>query len=169
MISQDLKSLMMSLNAMVINNKRDEVIWGDNLNGQYSITSGYFSLWDRMQKPIWAKAWTPSLTPKINIFFWLLLQDKILTLENLAKRGQIIPKRCSLCQHNLEMVNHLFIHFPYSSKVWNLLTKDLGVSWCPSANFQEFFNQWKSLHFGMITQLIFCWSLPYFYWGIWKE
>ena len=87
MISLDLNPLMISLNAIIINNKRVEVIWGDNLNGQYFVTSGYFSLWDRMEKPIWAKAWTSSLTPKINIFFWLLLQDKILTLDNLAKRG----------------------------------------------------------------------------------
>ncbi len=73
MISPYLKSLMISLNAILLNNKRDEVMWGDNLNGQYSVASGYFLLWDRMEKPIWAKAWIPGLTPKINIFFWLLL------------------------------------------------------------------------------------------------
>ena len=117
LISQDLKSLMMILNAMIINNKRDEFIWRDNSNGKYSITLGYFLLWDRMEKSIWSKAWIPSPTPKINIFFWLLLQDKILTLENLANKGQIIPNRCSLCKHDLEMVNHLFIHCPFSSKV----------------------------------------------------
>ena len=54
---------MISLNAMIINNKRDVIIWGDNSNGKYSIASGYLSLWDRMEKPIWAKAWTSSLTP----------------------------------------------------------------------------------------------------------
>ena len=111
----------------------------------------------------------PGLTPKINIFFQLLLQDKIHTLDNLAKRGQIIPNRCSLCKHDLEMINHLFIHFPYSSKVWNLLTRDFGVSWCPLANIQDFFSQWKSSHLDLITQLIWSWSLLHFCWEIWKE
>lgn len=82
-----LNSLMITLNAIPINNKEYEVILGGNSNGHYSITSGYFSLWDGMEKPIWEKAWIPSLTPKINIFFWLFLQEKIVTLDNLAKHG----------------------------------------------------------------------------------
>ena len=72
---------------MILNNNMDEMIWEGNTNGLYSIASSYFSLWNMMEKPIWDKAWMTSLTPKINIFFWLMLQEKILTLENLAKRG----------------------------------------------------------------------------------
>lgn len=51
MISLELNSLMISLNAIVINNKGDEVIRGGNSNDHYSIASGYFSLWDRTKKP----------------------------------------------------------------------------------------------------------------------
>ena len=78
---------MTKLNSMILNNKRDELIWGNNSNGIYYMALGYLSLWNRLEKPTWAKAWMPGLTPKINIFFWLMLQDKILTLDNLAKRG----------------------------------------------------------------------------------
>ena len=88
---------MMILNAMILNNKRDELIWEDNTNGSYSVASGYFWLWNILEKPIWDKAWMIGLTPKINIFFSLMLQDKVLTLDNLAKRGHYIPNRCNLC------------------------------------------------------------------------
>ena len=60
------------------NKKRDEVKWGDNHNGCYSVPSSYNSLWILKEKPPWAKAWLPGLIPKINIFYCLALQEKIL-------------------------------------------------------------------------------------------
>ena len=50
-ISDDLKPVMIMLNSMIINNKRDELIWGDNPNGCYSVASGYNSLWSLNEKP----------------------------------------------------------------------------------------------------------------------
>ena len=68
-LSQDLKPLMASLYATNINQIGDTLVWGDSSRGQYTIASGYLSLVGTWEKPIWAKAWTPGLTPKINIFF----------------------------------------------------------------------------------------------------
>ena len=76
---------MTMLNFMVLSNKKDEVIWGDNPNDSYYITSGYNSLWSLREKPPWVKAWLPGLIPKINSFYQLALQDKILTKDNLIK------------------------------------------------------------------------------------
>ena len=53
-LSLDLIPLMILLKA--INNSRDTLIWGDSSSGLYSIASGYFSIWERMEKPIWANA-----------------------------------------------------------------------------------------------------------------
>ena len=55
-LSLDANPLMILLNATFINNNKDTIIWGDNLNGLYSIAYGYFSIWDRLEKPILAKA-----------------------------------------------------------------------------------------------------------------
>ena len=76
---------MPMLNSMIPNNKRDELVWRDNPNGSYSVASGYNSLWSLKEKSPWAEAWLPGLTPKINIFYWLALQNKILTQDNLMK------------------------------------------------------------------------------------
>ena len=85
LISGDLKLVMTMLNSMVLSNRKDEVIWGDNPNGYYSIASSYNSLLSSKEKPPWATAWILGLTPKINIFYWLALQNKILTHDNLIK------------------------------------------------------------------------------------
>ena len=44
LISNDLKLIMVMLNSMIFNNKRDELIWEDNPNGCYSLASRYNSL-----------------------------------------------------------------------------------------------------------------------------
>ena len=106
---------------------------------KYSVALGCFSFWNRMEKPIYVKAWITGLILKINIFLWLLLQDKVLTLDNLAKKGQIIHNKCSLCKKSSEMVKQFFIHCPYSSEVWNLMTKGYEVSLCNLENIQQLF------------------------------
>lgn len=68
-IFDDLKPIMLMLNSMALSNKRDEMIWGDNSNANYSVASGYMDLWSLKEKPPWSRAWIPSLTPKINIFY----------------------------------------------------------------------------------------------------
>ena len=148
---------------MILNNKRDELIWEGNSNGCYLVASRYNSLWSLKEKPPWAKAWLPGLTPKINMFFLLMLQDKIFTLDNLEKRGQYIPNRCILCKHQLESVNHIFIHCPYSMEVWDLLTKKYGVCWCKPSNVLDLFCQWDSMYKGTNLHAISSQTLPHFY------
>ena len=63
----------------------------------------------------------------------------------------------------------MFIHCPYSSEVWDLLTKSYGVSWCKLDDILDFFSQWDSLYRGMKRQMISSWNFSHFCWGIWKE
>lgn len=56
------------------------------------------------------------LTPKVNIFYWLAIQNRILMVENLRKCGMKLPNRCSLCRKEEENVNHLLLYFPFSQK-----------------------------------------------------
>lgn len=148
---------------MVLSNKKDELIWGDNPNGSYSIALGYKSLWCLREKPPWANAWLPGLIPKINIFYWLALKNKILTQYNLIKRGHVMPNRCPLCKNHLESGNHLFIHCVYSREVWDFLTQDFEIYWCRSNNLLDFFSQWKSLFSSSILQELSTWILPHFF------
>jgi hypothetical protein len=64
---------------MILSDQSDELIWGDTSSGLYTVASSYKSFWRGKEKPPWVNAWLPGLTPKVNIFFWLALQDKILT------------------------------------------------------------------------------------------
>jgi hypothetical protein len=62
--------------------------------------------------------WDPFGLPKINFFCWVLMHRRVLTGENLAKRGIFGPHRCSLCSAAQETIDHLFIDYPYTQEVW---------------------------------------------------
>ncbi|KAJ1691746.1 hypothetical protein LUZ63_015901 [Rhynchospora breviuscula] len=54
------------------------------------------------------RVWSLRIPPRIKIFLWQMLQNKIATLDNLQKRGCHLPNRCILCCSNSETTSHLF-------------------------------------------------------------
>jgi hypothetical protein len=67
----------------------------------------------------WDKLWNNPHWPKIKIFQWLILHNRILTWENLRKRGFIGPSRCHLCQAKEETMNHLLDECTYTTEIWD--------------------------------------------------
>jgi zinc-binding in reverse transcriptase len=87
--------------------------WHWNVNGIFSVHSAYSMIHDSgvcasflQPEPTWKiKAHT-----KVKIFFWTLLQDKILTQQTLQHRGVLVQPRCYLFQSlMLEKTDHLFL------------------------------------------------------------
>ncbi|OAY76175.1 putative ribonuclease H protein [Ananas comosus] len=83
--------------------------------------------------------WYSFAPPRVQFFMWLLYKNRILTHDNLRRRGWILASRCELCFNVGEDIIHLFLHCPYSLAVWaslNLLLclpqpslLGLGDSW----------------------------------------
>jgi hypothetical protein len=73
----------------------------------------------------WKNIWSQDALPKINIFIWSLAHGKILTGENLMKRGFHGPFICPLCQNSQDTIQHLFWDCPFSTTVWNVAYGDL--------------------------------------------
>lgn len=82
--------------------------------GNFSVASA-FSLNDYFMgpPPFWAFVWSSRLIPKINIFFCLFYQNKILTIDNLIKRGFVMPNRCFLCEEEAKNTCHLLFGCRY--------------------------------------------------------
>jgi zinc-binding in reverse transcriptase len=58
--------------------------------------------------------WKLKLPLKVYCFLWLVVQNKILTTDNLSRKGWVGPLSCVFCQVN-ESVNHLFLSCPFMS------------------------------------------------------
>jgi len=65
---------------------------------------------------------------KVIMFIWLMLEQKILTWENLIKRGIIGLSRCALCRNSEETVFHLFVECKFTKNIWFTILKELKIN-----------------------------------------
>jgi hypothetical protein len=86
---------------------------------------------DEGSKWWWSVVWKWKCSTKNNIFVWLVLANKVLTWDNLQRRGWQGPNRCPLCEQDLESINHLFVTFPITKLVWQEVLSSLNCcgSW----------------------------------------
>jgi hypothetical protein len=105
------------------------------------VKSGYKQLLEDSGIPpksaIWKEIWNPNSLPKINIFCWQLAHKKLLTGDNLNKRGFLGPFRCALCNNSLESSDHLFLHCNFTRQVMNNVYKELVPSFVQAYKHQK--------------------------------
>ena len=54
--------------------------------------------------------WNPWVPTKVGFFAWEASWGKVLTLEQLKKRGRALANRCFLCGEREETIDHLLLH-----------------------------------------------------------
>ncbi|CAN0856758.1 Putative ribonuclease H protein At1g65750 [Linum grandiflorum] len=70
--------------------------------------------------------WIHSVPTKVCCFTWMASLNSITTIDNLRRRGSILPNRCVLCYHANETVSHILLHCDFSSAVWSFFRQCLG-------------------------------------------
>jgi hypothetical protein len=154
-------------------NDPDILRWGHSPHGNFTLKEGY-TLQEGFQSlpkdPIWTTVWKSKFWPKISMFLWLLLQNKILTWDNLQKRGFIGPSICHLCHQQAETMEHLLNNCTISVEIWDHATQLLRRTNRDKGNIINTIRNWgsgpyKSQLLNRIWQL-----LPGFIvWQLWKE
>lgn len=128
----DLKCSL-SCSAPVNRVKEDKFVWNPN-GGNYSVREGYKALQDISSVnnwPLLKAVWSTECLPKIKFFIWTLMHGKILTAENLRKRGIQGPSICCMCRSAEETIPHLFIECPIAKACWNLLSEPISSEVLP--------------------------------------
>ena len=86
--------------------------WDLTPNGNFTIKSTYTLMFNNESCPtMWSKVWITNLIPKINFFWWTVQHGKILTLDNLKRRGFYITNHYYLYKEKGESISHLFLEF----------------------------------------------------------
>lgn len=57
----------------------------------------------------------------MQIFVWIMLQNKVLTANNLKKRGSQLLEMCYMCRHGDDTVEHHFNYCSFFSSVVRML------------------------------------------------
>jgi hypothetical protein len=121
-------------------------------------------------EPQWERLWSLPQWSKIKIFKWLVLHKKILTWENLVKRGLNGPSRCHLCEVQEETTNHLLDGCTYTMEVWDWVAILYRQTDRVKDDIRATLGNWRG-HYTENEMVNLCWGLTpgIVIWAIWKE
>ena len=88
------------------------------------------------------------MPPKVAFFAWEASWGKVVTLEQLQRRGFSLANRCFLRLSEAETVDHLLLHCVKTRVLWNLLFSLFGVSWTLSCTVKATFLGWNGVFMG---------------------
>lgn len=97
--------------------EEDEIYWGREVSGQYSVRSAYRliqqqkNLWRHAdQNSTWRKTWSVKAPPKVLNFMWRVLSNCLPTTMMLVQRHVPVSTVCQICRSGEETVEHILCH-----------------------------------------------------------
>ena len=83
--------------------------WTASKCGGFSVKSLY-SILEPGISPLFPSGsiWRASVSPKVAFFVWEASWGKVLTLEQLQRRGYSLANKCFLCLFEVETMDHLY-------------------------------------------------------------
>jgi hypothetical protein len=147
----------------------DGLRWKLKTNGIFDVRSFYSSL--KESSPLafpWKCIWHTKAPRRACFFVWTAAWHKILTCDNLIKRGYSLTSWCCMCCCNGENVDHLLLHCPVAGVLWNWTFQAFGVHCVISGTVADLlFSWWNGL--GRHSSDIWNFVPVCLMWTIWKE
>ena len=104
--------------------------WHLRKNGRFDIRSFYDALRDSPHVVFpWKSIWHTKAPRRVRFFVCSAAWNKILTCDNLSKRGYTLVSWCCMCRCIGETVDHLLIHCSEASALWSWILGIFGISW----------------------------------------
>ena len=113
----------------------DKLWWVPSRKGGFEVKSFYRAL--SAHGPIsfpWKSIWRSKAPPRVAF--------KILTLDNLRRRGMVVANRCWLCEANEESVDHLLLHCGAARALWDTFFSRFGLCWVMPSTVKDLYASW---------------------------
>ncbi|KAK4417271.1 hypothetical protein Salat_2552700 [Sesamum alatum] len=95
----------------------------------------------------WDFVWKAGVPHKVWTFSWRLALSALPTVTNIVRRGVNVAPHCSICDNQVETIDHVFLHCHFAQQVFDVCWRFAG-SLCPdgqtlrsSAQFPNPFHQ----------------------------
>jgi hypothetical protein len=147
----------------------DVLWWRLKKNVCFDIRSYYYAIRDSPMRAFpWKCVWRSKAPRRVCFFVWSVAWGRILTCDNLIKRGYTMTSWYCMCQCDGETVDHLLLHCKIAGVLWNYVFQSFGLQWVfPNRLVDLLFGWWNLL--GKHTSEI--WNLipPCLLWTVWRE
>ena len=111
--------------------------------------------------------WNSITPPKMGIFSWEAARGKILTLDNLKRRGVAFANRCFMCEEEEETVDHLLIHCKSAKMLWDLFLTMVGISWVFPHSVLHTLLAWQGGAVGKKRRKLWTAAPSCIFWALW--
>jgi hypothetical protein len=147
----------------------DKLWWIPSRKGGFEVKSFYQALSSNEPASFpWKSIWRSKAPPRVAFFVWTAAHSKILTLDNLRRRGMVVVNRCWLCEADEESVDHLLLHCRVTRTLWNAFFTRFGLCWVMPNTVKDLYACWwmggrsrSAVTWKMVTLCIM--------WCIWRE
>ncbi len=147
----------------------DSISWKLRQNGEFDVKSFYHALDVKVDiKFPWRAIWRVKAPCRVSFFLWSTAWGRILTCDNLMRRGYTLVGWCCMCCNAGETGNHLLTHCTLASALWHLVLRSFGVPWVFPNSIADLLFGWFNC-FGKHNCLV--WNLVplCLMWTVWRE
>jgi zinc-binding in reverse transcriptase len=97
---------------------RDGISWNRHATGKFTTISTYKFITNTPHIRVsTGRIWKIGASPRVAVFIWLMLNDSLLAIDNLRRRGFQLTNISPLCWKDNETVQHLFYSCSYTTDV----------------------------------------------------
>ena len=145
------------------------MIWKLRRSGEFDVSSYYCALQasTRIHFP-WKIIWGVKAPRRISFFTWTAARGKILTCDNLMRRGHVLAGWCCMCKNHWETGDHLLLHCEVATALWCLVFSMFGIQWVLPAKVLDMLAGWHNW-FGRRSSTVWNLAPLCVMWSLWKE
>jgi hypothetical protein len=147
----------------------DVMKWSLRQHGRFGSKSFYQALIGQSNIHFpWKAIWRVKAPRRVAFFVWTAAWGKILTCDNLMRRGYSLAGWCCMCRKEWETGDHLLLHCVQASDLWSAVLRSFGVCWVFPNSIKDLLYGWFN-SFGKHESEI--WNLVplCLLWIVWRE
>ena len=147
----------------------DRMRWKLCTNGMFSSRSYYHALKGvtGMQFP-WKSIWGVKAPKRVSFFVWTAAWGRILTCDNLMRRGYSMAGWYCMCRCSGETGDHLLLHCNIAFELWSFIFQSFGIHWVLVGRVIDHLFGWRNW-FGKHDSGVWNFVPSCLMWTLWTE
>lgn len=151
-------NILSDVDSIRLSDVDDIVTWCFHCNGILIVKSTYKAMTSNEAGCYHKKIWKGKIPSEIKVFLWLILNNAILTKDNLLKRNWSGSPTCYFCDC-AENIQHLFFQCSTARSVWAIVAHAIGARNIPRS-FNQCWNWCETwLPAGTLGIAAICWAI----------